>query len=169
MEKKSHQKLKNFFLEYPEHQRLYDDYKKNQSPEKLIQLNQAYSDFVNYTRLLSLIRIHVKYRSLHLKNKIQKYEKELVSEESLEYLVTKENVKESNFLARHWYTVLENDQLIDAVSTLSERQQQILWMLFVEDIPAAQAKEKLKVSQQSVSKTRKRALQNIEKLLEGKI
>lgn len=63
---------------------------------------------------------------------------------------------------------LENEELIEVITRLSQRQQEVLWLLFIEDLSGVQVKKRLNVSQQSISKTKKRALNNIEKKWEEK-
>lgn len=161
-------KIKKKFLEKPAYNYLYKQYQTTRDPKLLQQLNQAYSDFINYMRLLSLIQTNVKYKGLHIKKKFYEQKQELVGEESLKYMINQKASSNMKHSHTQWDTVLESEELVKAVSTLSKRQQQILWIQFVEDIPAVQSRKQLNISQQSISKTRQRALRNIKKILEGK-
>ena len=129
------------------------------------QLNQDYSNFVNYIRLLSLIKTHVKYKSLHVRERYQIYKQELVSEDTLDYEINRKEASKLELPLTQWDAALESEDMVKAVSNLSERQQEILWLLFVEDIPVMEIKKKLNVSQQAISKTKKRALKNVEEYL----
>lgn len=88
--------------------------------------------------MLSLIKIHVKYKSLHIRERYQTYKQELVSEDTLEYVLNQKEVSELELPLKQWNTALESEDLVNAVSTLSERQQQIVWLLFVEEIPVTE-------------------------------
>lgn len=71
------QKKDNFlekqFLKIPKNRKLYKKYQNTKNINLLHQLNQSYSNFVNYTRLLSLIQINVKYKSWHVQKKYRKH------------------------------------------------------------------------------------------------
>lgn len=166
------QKKDNFlekqFLKIPKNRKLYKKYQNTKNINLLHQLNQSYSNFVNYTRLLSLIQINVKYKSWHVQKKYRKHNQELVSDELFEYLFNQKDEKKSRFPPRNWNDVLESEVLIEAISKLTQRQQEVLWLLFVEELQGIQAKKRLNVSQQSISKTKKRALNNIQKIWEEK-
>lgn len=160
--------LEKKFLEIPENRNLYKKYKNTKSLNLLHELNQSYSDFVNYTRLLSLIQINVKYKSWHIQKQFRLHNQELMQEELFEYLFDQKNERKTRFPAKNWSDVLENEELIEAITKLSQRQQEVLWLLFVEELSGVQAKKRLNVSQQSISKTKKRALDNIKKNWEEK-
>lgn len=91
-----------------------------------------------------------------------------MSDELFEYLFNQKDEKKSRFPPRNWNDVLESEVLIEAISKLTQRQQEVLWLLFVEELQGIQAKKRLNVSQQSISKTKKRALNNIQKIWEEK-
>ena len=158
--------LRKQFLKSPCHQSLYEAYLETQDSVLLEQLNQAYSDFVNYTVLLSLIHTNVKYRSLHVRENLSKIRQELVSEEKLEYVLNQQSTGMHPSVPDQWENILGNDQLLDAVTTLTERQQQVLWLLFVEGLPATKAREYLQVSPQAISRAKQRALTKIKQQME---
>ena len=158
--------LKRQFLRMPPHQALYEHYQETQDPDLQEELNQAYSDFVNYTVLLSLIQTNLKYRSLHVRERLYQNTQELVSEESLEYALNQQQADPNPLFVDHWESVLTDDQLLEAVSSLTERQQQVLWLLFIEGLPATEARKHLAISDQAVSKTKQRALEKVKQQLE---
>ena len=158
--------LRKQFLKLPCHQSLYESYLETHDSVLLEKLNQAYSDFVNYTVLLSLIHTNVKYRSLHMREHLSQIRQELVSEEKLEYILNQQSSGMPPSVLDQWETILGNDQLLDAVTTLTERQQQVLWLLFVEGLPATEAREYLKVSPQAISRAKQRALTKIKQRME---
>lgn len=162
------QSLRKQFLEKPTYRRLYEQYEDTQEPELLGKLNQEYTKFVNYVSLLSLIQTHVKFKSLHFREQNSSQKQELVSEETMEYALDQKKSSGLELTIPQWDAVLESEDLIQAVSDLTEHQQQILWFLFIEDMPVKQAKAQLNVSQQSISKTKNRALKKIQKQLEEK-
>jgi len=107
----------------------------------------------------------VKYKSLHVRERYQIYKQELVSEDTLDYEINRKEASKLELPLTQWDAALESEDMVKAVSNLSERQQEILWLLFVEDIPVMEIKKKLNVSQQAISKTKKRALKNVEEYL----
>lgn len=61
---------------------------------------------------------------------------------------------------------MEDEALIEAVSSLTKREEQVIWLLFVEDKTNTDITTILGVSQQSISKTKRRALKKLESFLE---
>ena len=160
--------FKNQFLKDPENRTLYKKYQNTKNINLFHQLNHSYTNFVNYTRLLSLIQINVKYKSWHVQKQFKRHNQELIQDELFEFLFVQRSKTEKSFPEKNWDEALENEELIEVITRLSQRQQEVLWLLFIEDLSGVQVKKRLNVSQQSISKTKKRALNNIEKKWEEK-
>ena len=167
-EKSKTPNLKRQFLKTLDHQAWHDTYQQTKDPILLEKLNSAYSDFVNYTVILSLIQTNIKYKSLHVRERLYQNTQELVSEEKWEYTLDQQQSPLLPLKIDQWGAVLENEELLNAVSTLTERQQHVLWLLFIDGLQATEVRKQLDVSIQAVSKTKQRALTKIkQQLLEG--
>lgn len=158
--------LKREFLKVGEHRVWYEAYQETKDSNLLEKLSSAYSDFVNYAVLLSLIQTNIKYKSLHVRERLYKNTQELVSEEKWEYTLNQQQITMQPLTLDQWDNVLEDAELLEAVSSLTERQQQVLWLLFIEELQPIEAKEKLNVSVQAISKTKQRALIKIKQRLQ---
>ncbi|MER2180434.1 MAG: sigma-70 family RNA polymerase sigma factor [Desemzia incerta] len=165
-EKHLEEQLKKKFLKEAKYQKIYKHYLETNDSKLFEQLNGDYSDFVNYTILLSLIQTNIKYTSLHVRESLQKQYSEIVSEESLEYAVNQEQSTELGLPPKRWEFIMEDEALIEAVSSLTKREEQVIWLLFVEDKTNTDITTILGVSQQSISKTKRRALKKLESFLE---
>lgn len=165
-EKHLKEQLKKKFLKEAKYQQIYKHYLETNDSKLFEQLNGDYSDFVNYTILLSLIQTNIKYTSLHVRERLQKQYSEIVSEESLEYAVNQDQSTELGLPPKRWEFIMEDEALIEAVSSLTKREEQVIWLLFVEDKTNTDITTILGVSQQSISKTKKRALKKLESFLE---
>lgn len=167
--KKTPPDLRKPFLKQTRNRVLYERYRLTHDPILLEQLNQTYSNFVNYTVLLSLIHTNIKYKSLHMREKLSTHTQELIPEETLEYLLDQQQNDVTSHFPNQWENILENDQLLQAVSALTGRQQEVLWLLFVKKIPAVEAQGYLNISTQAISRTKQRALSKIKQhMKEGK-
>lgn len=154
--------LRKNFLQEPRHLMRYKKYLKTKDQSLLQQLNEDYSDYVNYTILLSLIQTNIKFKSLHVREQMQDQHKEIVSEDSLEYLVNQKRAYELDLPPKKWEFIFEDGNLIEAMTKLTSREEQVLWLLFVEEFPSTEVQKALDISQQAVSKTKKRALHKLE-------
>ena len=83
-----------------------------------------------------------------------------------------ENIQEEDALYRtftpEWEFLMEDDLLIDALHQLTDRQQEILWMLIVEGKSQEEVADSLSQSPASVSQTKKRAYKQLCSFLERK-
>lgn len=165
-EKHLEEQLKKKFLKEAKYQKIYKHYLETNDSKLFEQLNGDYSDFVNYTILLSLIQTNIKYTSLNVRERLQKQYSEIVSEESLKYAVNQDQSTELGLPPKRWEFIMEDEALIEAVSSLTKREEQVIWLLFVEDKTNTDITTILGVSQQSISKTKRRALKKLESFLE---
>jgi RNA polymerase sigma factor (sigma-70 family) len=154
--------LRKNFLKEPRHLIRYKKYLETKDQSLLQQLNEDFSNYVNYTILLSLIQTNIKFKSLHVRERMQDLNKEVISEDSLEYLVNQKRAYQLDLPPKKWEFIFEDGHLIEAMTKLTSREEQVLWLLFVEEIPSIEVQKALDISQQAVSKTKKRALSKLE-------
>ena len=103
-----------------------------------------------------------------MRERLYQNTQELVSEEKWEYTLDQQQSPLQPLKIDQWGAVLENEELLNAVSTLTERQQHVLWLLFIDGLQAREVRKQLDVSIQAVTKTKQRALTKIkQQLLEG--
>ena len=125
-------------------------------------------DWHDARSLLHFIRIKIRYKQLDLwrdMNKIRDVESLCLEEVG-------ENIQEEDALYRtftpEWEFLMEDDLLIDALHQLTDRQQEILWMLIVEGKSQEEVADSLSQSPASVSQTKKRAYKQLRIFLERK-
>lgn len=109
--------------------------------------------------LLGLIKKKVKYKQQDLFRDKEKNISGSVLLENIEDVVREEG-KEYRF-AQEWLFLLENPELIEALKSLSYYNQELLWLLFVEEKTQKEIAEKFQVSPASVSQAKKRAYKKI--------
>lgn len=114
--------------------------------------------------LMSLITQKVKYKQKDLFRDRQKYMYQELFEEMIENNV---DYEENNaYFTGEWAYAFENVDLIEALESLSYRQQEILWLLFVEMKSQVEVAQKFQVSPAYISKTKKICYSHIYSFLE---
>lgn len=114
--------------------------------------------------LLSLIKKKVKYKQKDLFQELKKHRLEEFSEEAIGDV--EEQERNEFYFTGEWAFVFENSDLIEALESLSYRNQEILWLLFVEMKSQKEVAKKLQVSPASISQAKKRSYRQIHSLLE---
>ena len=109
--------------------------------------------------LLGLIKKKVKYKQQDLFRDKEKNISGNVLLENIEDVVREEG-KEYRF-TKEWVFLLENPELIEALEKLSYYNQELLWLLFVEEKTQKEIAEKFQVSPASVSQAKKRAYEQV--------
>ncbi|MED1944892.1 MULTISPECIES: sigma-70 family RNA polymerase sigma factor [Brevibacillus] len=167
----ANQRLLDAFLAQEDNQQLYqrvlnslDDTQRNDELESRF---LEFYDEVRFTKFISsLIRftaIELAVRNKRTSNACQPTDE---IERVIDSLVSDsdKSEREDNF---DWKDVLADKRILDAVQTLTEKEQEMLTLLYLRNLKEAEAASLLVVSQQAVSKTKKRALLKLRKQLEG--
>lgn len=125
-------------------------------------------DWHDARSLLRFIKLKIRYKQLDLWRDMKKVR----NTESLFLEEVGENIQEEDApydtFTPEWEFLMEDDGLIDALQQLTDRQQEILWMLIVEGKSQEEVAATLRLSPASVSQTKKRAYKQLRSFLERK-
>ncbi|OUQ85204.1 hypothetical protein B5G50_28320 [Brevibacillus brevis] len=165
------QRLLDAFLAQEDNQQLYqralnspDD---TQGNRELDCRFQKFYDEVRFTKFISSL---IRFTAIELAVRNQKTSKACQPTDEIERVMdslvsdSEKSEREDN---SEWEDVLADKRLLDAVHDLTENEQEILTLLYLRNLKEAEAASLLGISQQAVSKTKKRALLKLRKQLEG--
>ncbi|WJQ81597.1 sigma-70 family RNA polymerase sigma factor [Brevibacillus brevis] len=167
----ANQKLLDAFLAQADNQLLYQRVlaspgDKQRSDELDSRLQTFYAE-VQLTKFISSL-IHFTAIELAVRN--QKIGNICQPTDEIEMVVDNlisDTYKSEREDTSEWEDVLADKRVLDAVQTLTEKEQEILKLLYLRNLKEVEAASLLGVSQQAVSKTKKRALLKLRKQLEG--
>ena len=156
------------FLNMEENMMLYDDYCRKPSPETKELLNKRFVDFYYEVRMISYLSKVIHFEAKRFDAKIREHNRrfKLILDNSV--LSLDEQAQFDPFLVEEpAYTEPSSRRLEDhiqypklkgAIRNLTERQKEVLYWSFVENLKDIEIAAKLHVSQQAISKTKKSAL-----------
>jgi len=159
------QKIIDEFLSYANHQKLYDEYLNTQSEELKAQLDKEFKKFYQNIRILSYVIKMLHYESKRLDKKEREYRRK--NELSLDPYTENyqipyvELVNETNDISE----VITSEKLFLCIQNLSQRQKDILSLVYIKQLTDKEIARELQISQQAVSKSRKKILEIIRKEL----
>ncbi|WP_157448589.1 sigma-70 family RNA polymerase sigma factor [Brevibacillus brevis] len=167
----ANQRLLDAFLAKEDNQQLYqrvfnspDDTQRND------ELDSRFQEFYGEVRFTKFISSLIRFTAIELAVRNQKTSNACQPTDEIERVIdsrvsdSDKSEREDNF---EWEDVLVDKRILDAVQTLTEKEQDILKLLYLRNLKEAVAASLLGVSQQAVSKTKKRALLKLRKQLEG--
>lgn len=135
----------------------------------------------DYIFFLSYIKKTITYKAIKIKTKYKKvYDSEKLilnqsndnEEEKINLIVDKNNdIEEFRFTGSYndLEDIFSNKKILDSFNSLTEKQKQILYELYINNMTEREIAQKLNSSFQNINKIKKAALKNINKsLLESK-
>ncbi|RAT99235.1 sigma-70 family RNA polymerase sigma factor [Brevibacillus sp. Leaf182] len=167
----ANQKLLDAFLAQADIQLLYQRVLTSPGDtQKSDELDSRLQEFYAEVQLTKFISSLIRFTAIELAVRNQKIGKVCQPTDEIEMVVdnlvsdTNKSEREDTF---EWEDVLADKRVLDAVQTLTEKEQEILKLLYLRNLKEAEAASLSGISQQAVSKTKKRALLKIRKQLEG--
>ncbi|MGR6898350.1 sigma-70 family RNA polymerase sigma factor [Rummeliibacillus sp. BSL5] len=168
------------FLKNKDHEDLFVTAICNPTIENEKKLDNAFRKFYFHIRFISFISTAIYFNAVNFDKKHRKIQqrhpltvdrplgndedgtfKDLITDEKaqihIDHIIQKESILD----------YLEDPQLCSAVEKLTEKQKEIINLAFVNGLSDTQIGKILNKSQQSVSKTRKKAIQNIIQSFKG--
>ncbi|MEZ7172620.1 sigma-70 family RNA polymerase sigma factor [Sporosarcina sp. OR05] len=172
-------KLIESFLSEKEHEGIHKDYINEPSKENKDKLEKAFKQYYKIVRAISYFEKVIRFESKHIDRRLrthnQRYQLILdkqvdVDNESnvIDLLVSKNN--ENNIHEETNSTHLEDHihdyRILNSLKNLTERQKQILYLSFVQDLMDKEISKELNISPQAVSKSKNKALSKVRRYLD---
>ena len=159
------QRIIDEFLSYPDNQKLYDDYLDSQSDDLKEKLDKEFKKFYQNIRILSYVIKMLHYESKRLDKKERDYRRK----NDLTFDLYSENfqipyadlINETDDISE----VITSEKLFLCIQNLSQRQKDILSLVYIKQFTDKEIAKELQISQQAVSKSRKKILEIIRKEL----
>lgn len=139
-------------------QKCIKEYKKKPTKYLSDQILSKLEDYFEYVCMLNSLKRNVHFKNKHFYSRNVNKEKLIyVPDEILDINKAKkvyENIKD-------WEDLIDNDVILKAVKDLDIKSQRILWMLIVNRATQKEVSSVLNISQQSISKEKKRILNKL--------
>ncbi|GEO65017.1 hypothetical protein LNA01_22000 [Companilactobacillus nantensis] len=146
------------FLKQNEVQKCIKEYKKKPTKYLSDQILSKLEDYFEYVCMLNSLKRNIHFKNKHFYSRNVNKEKLIyVPDEILDINKAKkvyENIKD-------WEDLIDNDVILKAVKDLDIKSQRILWMLIVNRATQKEVSSVLNISQQSISKEKKRILNKL--------
>lgn len=150
------------FLQVPENKELYKQVIELNDENSLKELNKMFKDFFLEIRLLKYISTIIHNSVIEMDIRYRKKEQILVPyNEQLHDKETFEIVNDS----RELNEFLEDGKMIGCLNVLTEKEKNILSLIYMKELKEGEIAMSLNISQQAVSKTKRRALQKIREMV----
>ncbi|CAM5798176.1 MULTISPECIES: sigma-70 family RNA polymerase sigma factor [Brevibacillus] len=149
-------KVIKLFLEIPENKSLYDQVIESKHNENALkELNKRFVDFYLEIRLVKYISTIIHNSVIELDLRSSKKEKSLLPYD--------ETIHDKHFSTTNTAqdTILDNKIPIECFKSLTKKEKNIIYFIFYKELKEAEIARYLNISQQAVSKTKRRALQKI--------
>ena len=168
------------FMQDPDNRELFHDVLSHAEDVDRLELERRFAEFYYEMRFLGFVRKHIHYEAMHVLRKVrqrQTHESLLLNSpvggedsngmERIETIPdTSVSVESAVVDKTHVLDDLAADPLLhEALGQLTERQQLVLDLLYVQKLTEQEAAEVLGVSQQSVNKLKKHSLNRIRRRL----
>jgi RNA polymerase sigma factor, sigma-70 family len=168
----SNQKFLDAFLAQEDNQQLCqrviaspDDTQKRND-----ELNSRIQEFYAELQLIKYISSLIRFTAIELAVRTQKIGKVFQPTDEIERVIdsfVSDTGKSEWENKAKWEDVIADKRVLDAVQTLTEKEREILALLYLRNLKEVEAATLLGTSQQAVSKTKKRALLKLRKQLLG--
>ncbi|WP_186811265.1 hypothetical protein [Companilactobacillus nantensis] len=139
-------------------QKCIKEYKKKPTKYLSDQILSKLEDYFEYVCMLNSLKRNIHFKNKHFYSRNVNKEKLIyVPDEILDINKAKkvyENIKD-------WEDLIDNDVILKAVKDLDIKSQRILWMLIVNRATQKEVSSVLNISQQSISKEKKRILNKL--------
>ncbi|TQK42171.1 RNA polymerase sigma factor (sigma-70 family) [Brevibacillus sp. AG162] len=167
----ANKKFLDAFLAQADNQELYQRVLFSPDDTKGIEeLNRRFKEFYAEARLIKYISSIIHYTSIELSLRNRKIDKACQPTDEIERLVdgltciSNEGDREG---IQEWKDALSDKRLLEAIQRLTEKEQATLTLLYLRNLKEREVARLLGVTQQAVSKVKKRALLKLRKQLEG--
>ncbi|BAH46565.1 hypothetical protein BBR47_55880 [Brevibacillus brevis NBRC 100599] len=167
----ANQRLLDAFLAQEDNQQLYERvFNSPHDTQRNDELDSRFQEFYGEVRFTKFISSLIRFTAIELAVRNQKTSNVCQPTDEIERVIDSlvsdpdKSEREDN---SEWEDVLSDKRILDAVQALTENEQEILTLLYLRNLKEAEAASLLGVSQQAVSKTKKRALLKLRKQLEG--
>jgi RNA polymerase sigma factor (sigma-70 family) len=169
---KNNKIMKNF-LSIEENQKLFESYKREPTEEKKKLLNKKYKKFAKTIRAISYLNktIHFESKKMDQRIRIHNQRFQLILDKpttkedntNLVDLVVDESIEKQfdEITSEQLEDYINNPNVANSIKKLTEKQKNILYLLYVKNLKANEIAKITKVSQQSVSKTKNKAIEKI--------
>lgn len=173
------QELLKKFLAIRDHQEVWHKFTRDPSPQYEQLLNKAFRKFIFQVRFLKYISTSIRYAAIDFDKRLNRIRnrEQLILDQPLEdeernllnerWLKTNDQIVEESFFAisMNFAEAIEDPLIYRALRSLTDRQKLIVTLSFVLKYQDKEIADLLGVSQQSVSKTKKVAIEKIRKYL----
>ncbi|MGF9908113.1 sigma-70 family RNA polymerase sigma factor [Brevibacillus porteri] len=167
----ANKKFLDAFLAQADNQELYQRVLFSPDDTKGIEeLNRRFKEFYAEARLIKYISSIIHYTSIELSLRNRKIDKACQPTDEIERLVdgltciSNEGDREG---VQEWKDALSDKRVLEAIQRLTEKEQTTLTLLYLRNLKEREVARLLGVTQQAVSKVKKRALLKLRKQLEG--
>lgn len=148
------------FLKQDEVQKCIKEYKKKPTRYLSDRILSKLEDYFEYVFMLNSLKRNIHFKNKHFYSRnVDKEKIVYVPNEVLDVNKTKNVYKN----IEGWEDLIDDDVTLEAIKDLDIKSQRILWMLIVDQATQKEVSDVLNLSQQSVSKQRKRILNNLRK------
>jgi RNA polymerase sigma factor (sigma-70 family) len=167
------------FLQVEENRNMFMNVIMAGSEKDRVELERRFAEYYFEMRFLGFVRKHIHYEALHLlkrRHHRQSFESLMLNSsmgrdaegrEHIEMLEDPSVSVEAQVVDRviDLEDLVENQALHQAIQSLTQKQQTVLYLLFIKQMTEADAALALGVSQQSINKVKQQSLQSIRRQL----
>ncbi|WP_061811041.1 sigma-70 family RNA polymerase sigma factor [Rossellomorea vietnamensis] len=164
------------FISQTENRKLVEDFLHHPSASKEDHLNEAFKAYYFDIRFTSYVSSSLYFHSVNFDKQIRKYSErhpltldDRVGEDGGSYVDLVPDPDSDIAPFTNYSTLmecLENEELLQAYKTLTEKQKHILDLAYVQERSDTQIARMQGVSQQAISKTHRKALRKLKSILE---
>lgn len=157
------QKIIQEFLKCPSNRTLLEEFKATNSGEIKLLIDSKFKKYYQNYRILSYLIKALHYESKHFDRKLRDYRNrnQLVPTSDLIYL--DKSYTDPFVLSKDIVDHISSDNLFHTLRKLTDRQKEILSLVYVRQMTDKEIAQHLGITQQAVSKTRKNIIKNIRK------
>ncbi|MDC0760640.1 sigma-70 family RNA polymerase sigma factor [Brevibacillus sp. AG] len=167
----ANQKLLDAFLAQADNQQLYQRVHASLGDtQRSDELNSRFQEFYAEVQFTKFISSLIRFTAIELAVRNQKIGNACQPTDEIERVVdslVSDTEKSEQEDKSEWVDVLADKRILDAVQSLTEKEQEILKLLYLRNLKEVEVARLSGVSQQAVSKAKKRALLKLRKQLEG--
>ncbi|MEK4485780.1 sigma-70 family RNA polymerase sigma factor [Psychrobacillus sp. FSL H8-0484] len=163
------QKIIQEFLKCPTNRSLLDEFKNTNSEEIKLRIDLEFKKFYQNFRILSYLIKVLHFESKHFDKKMRSYRdrNQLTLESNLDMfpIYHEKAFADSIGLSGDIVDHITSENLFKCLRKLTDRQKEILSLVFVKEMTDKEIAQRLGITQQAVSKTRRNVIKYIRKEL----
>ncbi|WP_192797524.1 sigma-70 family RNA polymerase sigma factor [Psychrobacillus glaciei] len=162
------QKIIQEFLRFPSNRTLFEEFKATNSEELKLEIDSKFKKHYQNYRIISYLIKVLHYESKHFDRKMRAYKNRnqlnLTSNLDLSPIYLEKSFSsDSNGFSKGIVDHISSNNLFDCLSKLTDRQKEILSLVYVRQMTDKEIAQYLGITQQAVSKTRRNVIKNIRK------